>query len=191
MGVVRTVAWLAALVYSTIPAFWLVIHPFAGYWRTRHRKPLLVLGPMWLMMWVLAGYITAPWRNVLLYDHSVAWIAGLALLATAVFIYRRAHHDFTADQVLGRSELQPAQHEQRLATTGIRARMRHPLYLAHLCALLGLTVGAGSRALFVLTAFAVVTGFFMIRMEERELEQRFGEEYREYKRRVPAILPRL
>jgi protein-S-isoprenylcysteine O-methyltransferase Ste14 len=39
--------------------------------------------------------------------------------------------------------------------------------------------------------FAVITGAFMIRSEERELEARFGEEYREYQRRVPAIIPRL
>jgi protein-S-isoprenylcysteine O-methyltransferase Ste14 len=31
----------------------------------------------------------------------------------------------------------------------------------------------------------------MIRLEDRELEQRFGDEFRQYKRRVPAILPRL
>ncbi len=29
----------------------------------------------------------------------------------------------------------------------------------------------------------------MIRLEERELEERFGEEYREYRQRVSAVLP--
>ena len=31
----------------------------------------------------------------------------------------------------------------------------------------------------------------MIRLEDKELEQRFGEEYRQYKRKTPAILPRV
>jgi protein-S-isoprenylcysteine O-methyltransferase Ste14 len=29
----------------------------------------------------------------------------------------------------------------------------------------------------------------MITLEERELERRFGDQWREYKRRVPAFLP--
>jgi protein-S-isoprenylcysteine O-methyltransferase Ste14 len=31
----------------------------------------------------------------------------------------------------------------------------------------------------------------MIRMEDRELEARFGEAYRSYRRRVPAVIPLL
>jgi protein-S-isoprenylcysteine O-methyltransferase Ste14 len=42
-----------------------------------------------------------------------------------------------------------------------------------------------------LTAFAVVTGAIMIRLEDKELEQRFGEPSREYRQRVPVVLPRI
>jgi protein-S-isoprenylcysteine O-methyltransferase Ste14 len=31
----------------------------------------------------------------------------------------------------------------------------------------------------------------MIRMEDAELEKRFGEEYRHYRSTVPAVLPRV
>jgi protein-S-isoprenylcysteine O-methyltransferase Ste14 len=43
----------------------------------------------------------------------------------------------------------------------------------------------------VLTGFAVITGAIMIRLEDKELEERFGESYREYRARVPAFLPRI
>jgi protein-S-isoprenylcysteine O-methyltransferase Ste14 len=44
---------------------------------------------------------------------------------------------------------------------------------------------------YALTAFALISGVLMIRMEDAELEQRFGEQYREYRSRVRSIVPRL
>ena len=75
-------------------------------------------------------------------------------------------------------------------TTGIRAPVRHPVYLAHLCEMLAWSVGTGLVVYWLLTGFAMITGAVMIRMEEAELEQRFGEEYQRYRSSVPAILPR-
>jgi protein-S-isoprenylcysteine O-methyltransferase Ste14 len=79
--------------------------------------------------------------------------------------------------------------EQRLVTSGIRARVRHPVYLGHLCELLAWSAGSGLVVCYGLTGFAIVTGAIMIRMEDAELEKRFGEEYRAYRQSVPAIVP--
>jgi protein-S-isoprenylcysteine O-methyltransferase Ste14 len=56
--------------------------------------------------------------------------------------------------------------------------------------MLAWSVGTGLVVCYGLTAFALVTGAIMIGLEDRELEQRFGEEYRAYRRRVPAVVPR-
>src|SRR5258708_14774300 len=54
----QLIGWLACVVYSTIPAFWLMIHPFAEHWRARHlshrRSPYALLVPMWLATWAPA-----------------------------------------------------------------------------------------------------------------------------------------
>jgi protein-S-isoprenylcysteine O-methyltransferase Ste14 len=42
-----------------------------------------------------------------------------------------------------------------------------------------------------LTAFAIVTGAVMIRMEDTELEERFGPEYARYRETVPAVWPKM
>jgi protein-S-isoprenylcysteine O-methyltransferase Ste14 len=190
MQALYTVAWLIAIVYATIPSYWLLVHPRIEFWRARKVR-LSRVGPLWAMLWALAALVTWRWRTLALYRVWWTWIPAAALIATGLWIYTRARQDFTTDQVLGRSELEPEGHEQRLNTSGIRARLRHPYYLGHLCELLGWTIGTGLVVLFALTAFAMVTGALMIAAEEHELEARFGQAYQDYKRRVPAILPRV
>ena len=56
--------------------------------------------------------------------------------------------------------------------------------------MLAWSIGTGLIVCWLLTAFAIVTGAVMIRMEDDELEKRFGDEYRKYRSRVPAVLPR-
>jgi len=189
MSILYTTAWVIAIIYATIPCYWLLVHPHIDFWRARKVR-LGMVGPLWVLLWVVAGAITWPWRTVALYRAEWAWIPAAALILAGIVIYSRARHDFTTDQVLGRSELEPHRHEQRLHTSGIRARVRHPYYLGHLCELLGWAVGTGLVVLYALLVFAVVTGGLMIAAEERELESRFGQSYRDYKRRVPGILPR-
>jgi protein-S-isoprenylcysteine O-methyltransferase Ste14 len=184
----ENVGWLLGCVYSTIPAYWFLVHPLAQFWRQR-KVSLRVIGPAWLLMWVVAGALTFRWRHAALYREPLAWIPAAALIACAMYVYREARRNFSTDQVLGRSELEPDKHEQRLVTEGIRGRVRHPYYLAHLLHLTGWAVGTGSAAVWGLWLFGVVTGAVMLPMEERELVRRFGDSYREYRRRVPALFP--
>ena len=190
MNILRTIAWVIGVVYSTIPSYWLLVHPHVDWWRRRGAR-LAGVGPLWMLLWVVLGAITRPWRLIALYSSPWAWLAGAPLIVAGLIVYRGAHRDFSVDQVLGRSELEPALHEQRLNTAGLRARVRHPYYLGHFCELLGWTLGTGLLVLWCLLAFAVVTGALMLRSEERELVGRFGEAYREYQRRVPAFFPRI
>jgi protein-S-isoprenylcysteine O-methyltransferase Ste14 len=53
------------------------------------------------------------------------------------------------------------------------------------------SMATGLAICYVLTAFATATGTIMIRMEDAELEHRFGPDYIEYKQEVPAVIPRL
>jgi protein-S-isoprenylcysteine O-methyltransferase Ste14 len=68
----------------------------------------------------------------------------------------------------------------------------HELLICHrICEMLAWSVGTGLAVCWMLTAFALVTGAVMIKMEDKELETRFGEDYRLYRSTVPAVLPRI
>jgi protein-S-isoprenylcysteine O-methyltransferase Ste14 len=185
----RTVAWVVCSVYSTIPTFWLLIHPRATFWRSRRRSPYRILLPIWIGTWVVAVTITAPWRGVLLYENRWAWIPAAVLFCAGLILYRLSHHHFSLAQLGGLPEVLRDHSQQRLVTTGVRARVRHPVYLGHLCEMLAWSVGTGLAVCWALTALAVATGAAMITLEDKELESRFGEEYRKYRSTVPAVLP--
>jgi protein-S-isoprenylcysteine O-methyltransferase Ste14 len=189
MGWLWRLAWIMAILYASIPSYWLVVHPFTGYWRSRQRSPFHALGLAWIAMWIALAVITWPWHSQRFYQTPFAWIASLILFALGFSIYRRIRSDFGIANLVGRTQLRTEPAEQRLVTTGMHARVRHPIYLAHLCILLGWTVGSGLLVDYALLIFALVTGAVMIWMEERELEGRFGEQFQNYRMRVPAMLP--
>jgi protein-S-isoprenylcysteine O-methyltransferase Ste14 len=185
----QIVGWLACVSYSTIPAFWLMIHPLAGWWRARQQSPYVLLLPAWATMWVVVALVTERWRAVSLYRTNWAWAAAALLFFCGLYLYSQSGMNFSAKQLGGLPEIHGGDLDQRLVTDGIRSRVRHPVYLAHLCEMLAWSVGTGLAVCCGLTAFAAITGAIMIRTEDAELQQRFGEEYREYQNRVPAILP--
>ena len=53
MQSLRTLARLACGIYATIPAYWMMVHPFAARWREARYK-LTLLGPLRVVMWCLA-----------------------------------------------------------------------------------------------------------------------------------------
>lgn len=193
MSHIGTIGWLVCCVYGSIPSFWLVIHPRTEQWRDRKRRrqPVYkILVPLWMGMWAALFAVTFPWRGIVLYRWRYSWIAGVALIFSGILLYVKARHGFSPLQLSGHHELEPDRHEQRLVVTGIRQHIRHPIYLGHLLEMLGWSVGTGLFVCWALTAFALITGVIMIRLEERELVERFGQVYRDYRMRVPAIIPR-
>jgi protein-S-isoprenylcysteine O-methyltransferase Ste14 len=187
----RTLAWIACVIYSTIPSFWLMIHPHANFWRSRQTSPYKILLPVWIATWVIVAAVTAQWRDIVLYETNWSWIPAGGLFGAGLILYKLSHGNFTLRQLGGMPEILPGHNQQHLVTTGIRARVRHPIYLGHLCEMLAWSAGSGLAVCWALTGFAVLTGAIMIRMEDDELEKRFGEEYRYYRATVPAIFPRI
>jgi protein-S-isoprenylcysteine O-methyltransferase Ste14 len=73
-----------------------------------------------------------------------------------------------------------------LATTGIYARIRNPMYVGAILILAGIATGLASDWMAILLVpTALVLHFGVVRREERYLEAKFDDDYRRYKASVP------
>jgi len=192
MGPRRTLDILALSIgsgYCTIPLFWLLMHPFVERWRKRGRRTYFLIVPAWAGIIAIVFLLIWPFRFAHFYENWLAWAPAAMFFSLGFLIYSAAFRNFHHTQVSGLAEIEPGRHRQQLITIGIRSRVRHPIYLGHICEILGWCVGTGLIALYGLAVFALVTGALMVRVEDRELEARFQEAYREYRKHVPAVVP--
>lgn len=76
-----------------------------------------------------------------------------------------------------------------LLQTGPYGKTRHPMYLAEILLWLGVTIYFGSLlVLGIAVLITILAVRFLVPREERALERQFGEGYREYQARVPALI---
>lgn len=82
--------------------------------------------------------------------------------------------------------------DHELVQSGPYARVRHPIYLGLLLFLLGLATGLGHWLQLVIGLPLYLAGTeIRTRIEDRLLEQTFGNAFRDYRNSTPALLPRL
>jgi protein-S-isoprenylcysteine O-methyltransferase Ste14 len=118
----------------------------------------------------------------------VLGIAGIAVMAAAIWVFWRAHHDLGA---FWSPSLEIGE-DQHLVTQGIYGSIRHPMYaslllwgLAQPLVLQNWIVGPAS-----LVAFLVC---YLVRVprEEAMMLDHFGDEYRTYISQTGGVIPRV
>jgi protein-S-isoprenylcysteine O-methyltransferase Ste14 len=113
--------------------------------------------------------------------------AGVALAGSAGILLAWTFHNLgknLTDTVVTRKE-------HSLVTTGPYRWVRHPFYLTGLLGVLAVSLATANW--FFLVVGAVGFGFLAIRTrtEEAKLIERFGDDYRDYMKRVGPLVPRL
>lgn len=79
----------------------------------------------------------------------------------------------------------------KLVTTGLYRYVRHPQYLGFLLITLGMNVQWLTIIMLALWPVLVIVYYKLSKIEEKDAEETFGEEYLKYKRKVPAFIPRI
>jgi protein-S-isoprenylcysteine O-methyltransferase Ste14 len=139
----------------------------------------LILLVLFLILWIADSFFLRT--STFLSNHVPLYVRlvflGLAL-ATAAYLSMSGHDKICREQ-----------RGTKVVSSGGFRYVRHPLYSAGLLFYLGLAVSTAS--IFSLAFFAVIFVFYnyLASFEERLLEEKFGEEYKQYKRRAGKWVP--
>jgi protein-S-isoprenylcysteine O-methyltransferase Ste14 len=80
-------------------------------------------------------------------------------------------------------------HDHELIASGPYAIVRHPIYTGLLVAFIGSAVARGEWRGVLAVLIAWMALWRKLRLEERWMAERFGQQYEAYCRRVPALVP--
>ena len=79
---------------------------------------------------------------------------------------------------------------ETIVTTGVYSIIRHPQYFGGLLAHVGISFLLSGWYSLLATPLMVVLVYLISKKEEKELVKEFGKEYKDYKKKVPMLIPR-
>lgn len=186
MRLLHSVAGFILFFELPIPIYWIILHPFNSFWRSRVRAAFWIAG---LTAWTCGGAALWHFRHDLLARDRQPWpaiAAGLALIALEVYLFVRVEKELGSRRLVGHAELTG---KGEMFSGGLYAHVRHPRYAGMFAALVGAGLLAGTPTLWTVLSLWLPFALIVIRLEEKELAARFGASYENYRQRVPAFVP--
>lgn len=185
LAVVCLVGFPPAIVY------WLILHPFVDFWRGVGRTTTyMALAIVFVAVGVAVYLVRAPLLAVEYGTNRSLWIPAALCYAAAVWIQLKIRKQLTFHVLAGAPELEKGGAGGRLLADGLYARVRHPRYTGVILGVAAFALFTNYLAIYALVPASALGLGLIVRLEERELAERFGEEYERYRARVPMFIPR-
>ncbi len=174
--------------YGLLAAGWLAwVARFLIARRNRERVQEVDRRARWGILLEVIAYALL-WQNPFWERPLPLWRTLLSVL----FFALAALLSWTAVPALGRQWRIEAglSADHQLVTTGPYAVVRHPIYTSMLCMLLGTGFMITPWPTLLAASLVFVAGMeIRVRIEDKLLESRFGEQFLAYRRSVPAYVP--
>lgn len=130
-----------------------------------------------LLDWLLPAYLL-----YLLLSIAERIVIGVVLIAAGAAVTIPAMRGFRS----AGTNVEPWKPSLALVTDGIFGWLRNPMYVGATLFLAGLSIMLASDWMLVMAVgFVLVIHFGVVKREERYLEAKFGEPYRQYMGKVP------
>jgi len=185
------VAFIVVASFPPALLMWLLIHPFAAFWRR-----VGVVGTYLVMAVPVAGCINVVLRfreELLGVDLGTNWITVILGVGCAVggfLVSRQRRKKLGFGTLTGVPELSRDRHPGTLLTDGIYGMIRHPRYVEAYMWVVGYALFANYLGAYVVVILCLPAIYAVVVLEERELRERFGAAYEEYCREVPRFVPK-
>lgn len=139
----------------------------------------ILLFVIYLMIWIpdsLIFHFTTFLTNTIPFLLHVT--IGAIIFVIGLVLMELAHRELFEKKLSG------------LITTGILSHTRHPMYFGTILAYLGGIIGTLSLITLIPWLLSVILYYKMATYEEQKLEEKYGQEYLEYKKKVPKWISR-
>lgn len=187
----RFIAIMLAVSLPPAILYWFIVHPFIGFWRRMGLTVTYVFLTVFYLGSMVGLYrIREPLLGRDLGTSLPLALAAVPLMVVAIVISRKRRKHLTFRRLAGVPELAPEKHGIGLLREGIYSRIRHPRYVEFSLALIAYALFANFEGLYWMTAATIVLLYLIVILEERELRERFGQEYVDYSTQVPRFVPR-
>ena len=149
-----------------------------------------------ILFWIIVPFFIVvvsafmdPWLSLPRFLHR--WVNPIIALVLMVAGWLFANWTVKVQFSFGKGTPIPLMATQELVIKRPYTYCRNPMTLGTTAFYLGVAIWTGSLSTLILASIYPVGILIYIKLvEEKELEQRFGLEYLEYKRRTPFLIPR-
>lgn len=180
-------ALVAAIV--PIPIYLLWMHGLQRVWRRVGIASYAFHLALYAAMVITLARMHTFWsQSALPWPVAFAWPAILPL-GIALWLIIESYRTIDWRTLHQVRQLTP-RHERPMIRDGILGRMRHPRYTAFSLVAFGNALLTGYPWVAAAAVVTIALLSLVVRLEERELRDYFGEEFERYRREVPAFIPR-
>ena len=182
---------VALLIEVPLISLRLLIHGLVPLWKRMGDASYVI----YLVYWVLVDLLILPYVGDLAalrfkpFQLDFVSVIGLFIVLFGFFF------GYWTTRTLGliafsmRPELSPEKVTADLIISGPYCYLRHPFYFTEWILLFGFSLVTGSTVMLGLLAAAILIDPIVTFLEEKDLKERFGENFSVYQKKVPRLIP--
>ena len=193
LGMFDQLALMMVMMWPAIPMFLIELHFATNFWRKLGVWTYFVV----ILQWIPIAIVLYLLQGAILHYEVMLGIPflvfGIILIFAGVVLHAWTAKLIGIKATVAYTELKPdmSKENQRLVVSGPFSVVRHPSYWAHTAIITGIFFVTGIIALAIIAVVDLaITYFITTTLEDKELVESFGNQYREYQKKVPKFFPK-